>query len=305
MKKLEELKDKLNINNKMRLVVVAAEEENVLIAVDDAYKNGIIIPILIGDEEAIKELAKKNDIDISNYTLISSNSFEESARIAVKLVSENKADFLIKGLLDTSILLKQVLNKEYGLTTNKLLSHVMVYEVPTYKKLIFLTDGGMVTYPDVNQKKDIILNATTVCKSLGYEEIKVACLAAKEKVNPKMPATVDAGELKEMYLNKKFDDGIIIEGPISLDLAISKESAIIKRYESPVTGDADILLVPNIEMGNGIGKAITFFAKGLSAGVIMGAKKPIVLVSRSDSYEAKYYSILLGAIISQSKINNG
>lgn len=299
MKKLEELRSLLDVNSKMKLAVVSAEEENVLIAVDDAFKNDIIIPVLIGDGIKINEYAKKLCIDITEYQIIATNSFEESAQIAVKMVNEGSADFLIKGLLDTSILLKQVLNKEYGLATGKQLSHVMIYEVPNYKKLLFLTDGGMVTYPDIKVKKDIILNSVEVTKALGYKETKVACLAAKEKVNPKMIATVDAKQLKDMYLNGEFEDGVIVEGPISLDLAISKESAVIKKYESLVAGDSDVLLVPNIEMGNGIGKSITLFANGINAGVIMGATSPIVLVSRSDSYESKYYSILLGAVISQ------
>ena len=299
MKKLEELNSLLDVKSKMKLAVVSAEEENVLMAVDDAFKNDIIIPILIGDVVKINEYANKLGIDISKYKIIAANNFEESAQIAVKMVSEGSADFLLKGLLDTSILLKQVLNKEYGLTTGKQLSHVMIFEIPNHKKLLFLTDGGMVTYPDLKVKKDLILNSVEVTKALGYKETKIACLAAKEKVNTKMIATVDANQLKEMYLNGEFEEGVIVEGPISLDLAISEESAIIKKYESLVAGDADVLLVPNIEMGNGIGKAITLFANGLNAGVIMGATSPIVLVSRSDSYESKYYSILLGAVISQ------
>jgi len=299
LRKLEELKKLLSTSKKMRLAVVSAEEENVLIAVDDAFNNGLIEPILIGDVDKISAYASKLLIDISKYQIVEASSFEESAKIAVVMVNEGKADFLIKGLLDTSILLKQVLNKEYGLVSGKQLSHVMIYETPNYNKLIFLTDGGMVTYPDLNQKKDLILNAVEVAKALGYDEIKVACLAAKEKVNPKMPSTVDAGQLKQMYLNNEFEKGVIVEGPISLDLAVSKESAAIKKYDSPVAGDADVFLVPNIEMGNGIGKSISLFGNGLNAGVIMGATSPIVLVSRSDSYESKYYSILLGAIISQ------
>jgi len=299
LRKLEELKKMLISNEKMKLAVVSAEEENVLIAVDDAFNNGLIEPILIGDVEKISTFASKLLIDISKYQIVPANSFEQSAKIAVTMVNEGKADFLIKGLLDTSILLKQVLNKEYGLISGKQLSHIMIYEVPSYNKLIFLTDGGMVTYPDLNQKKDLILNAVEVAKALGYEEVKVACLAAKEKVNPKMIATVEADQLKQMYLNNEFEEGVIVEGPISLDLAVSKESASIKKYDSPVAGQADVLLVPNIEMGNGIGKAISLFGNGLNAGVIMGATSPIVLVSRSDSYESKYYSILLGAIVSQ------
>lgn len=301
MKKLNELTQLLDRNRKMKLAVVAAEEENVLIAVDNAYKDGIVQPILIGNINKIKEYAVKNNIDLESYELIEADSFQESAEKAVRMVREGKADFLIKGLVDTAILLKAVLNKEYGLRTGKQLSHVMAYEIPDYHKLIFLTDGGMVTYPDLNTKADVIKNAIEVAKALKYDVVKVACLAAKEKVNPKMPATVDAGKLKEMYQNGEFGENVIVEGPMALDLAVSKEACKIKSYESPVAGEADILLVPNIEMGNGIGKSITYFGKGLSAGVVMGALAPIVLVSRADTFEAKYNSILLGSVIAANK----
>lgn len=297
MKKLEELKKLLDTSKTMKLVVVAAEEENVLIAIDNAYKNGIVQPILIGNVSKIKEYAVKNKIDLEAYELIEADSFQESAEKAVKMVREGKADFLIKGLVDTSILLKAVLNKEYGLRTGKQLSHVMAYEIPTYHKLIFLTDGGMVTYPDLDTKADLIRNAIEAAKALKYDVVKVACLAAKEKVNPKMPATVDAGKLKEMCQNGEFGEDVIVEGPMALDLAVSKEACKIKKYQSPVAGDADILMVPNIEMGNGIGKSITYFGNGASAGVVMGALAPIVLVSRADTFEAKYNSILLGSVI--------
>lgn len=300
MKKLKELKKLLNNDKKMKLAVVAAEEENILIAVDSAYKDNIIIPVLIGNVEKIREYSNKNNINLEGYELVEAESFQESAEIAVKMVREGKADFLIKGLVDTGILLKTVLNKEYGLRTGKQLSHVMIYEVPNYHKLLFLTDGGMVTYPDLNTKADIIKNAVEVANAFKYDEIKVSCLAAKEKVNPKMPATVDGAKLKEMCQDGEFGENVFVEGPIALDLAVSKESAAIKKYESPVVGDSDILLVPNIEMGNGIGKAITYFGSGISAGIIMGAAKPIVLVSRADTFESKYYSILLGSVVASS-----
>lgn len=301
--RLKDIQSLLHNEKKMRLAVVAAEEENVLIAVDDAYKNGIVLPILIGDVGAIKSIAKKSDIDISKYELISGDSLEHSAELAVKMVRAGKADFLIKGLIDTSILVKQVLNKEYGLRTGKTLSHVMVYDVPAYHKLLFLTDGGIMTYPDLEGKVNILENAVDVLKALKYDEIKVACLAAKEKLNPKMPPTVDGDAMKKMCIDGKFEKGVTVEGPISFDLAISKEASKIKKYNSPVAGDADILLVPNIEMGNGIGKTMTYFGNALSAGVIVGAKAPVVLVSRADSYESKYYSILLGALVAQNKVN--
>jgi phosphate butyryltransferase len=301
MKKLEDLKKLIDKSNKMKLVVASAEEENILIAVEKAYQDGLIVPILVGDKTKIDEYVKKNNLDFGNCEIIEVSTFEESAEKSVRMVNEGKGDFLIKGLLDTAVLLKAVLNKEWGLRTGKQLSHVMLYEIETYHKLLMLTDGGMVTYPDLDTKVQLINNAAEAAKGLRYETVKVACLAAKEKVNPKMPATVDAGFLKEMYQDGKFAKNIIVEGPMALDLAISKDAAKIKKYESPVAGDADVLLMPNIEMGNGIGKAITYFGKGIGAGVVMGAKAPIVLVSRADTFDSKYYSILFGSLIASAK----
>jgi phosphate butyryltransferase len=297
MKKLEDLKQLVDVNNKMKLVVAAAEEENVLIAVEKVYKDGLIVPVLVGDKEKIAQYVETNNLDFGDCEIIESSSFEESAEKSVRMVSQGQGDFLIKGLLDTGILLKAVLNKDWGLRTGKQLSHVMLYEIEAYHKLLMLTDGGMVTYPDLDTKVQLINNAVEAARGLKYESVKVACLAAKEKVNPKMPATVDAGFLKEMYQDGKFPGNVIVEGPMALDLAVSKEAAVIKKYESPVAGDADVLLVPNIEMGNGIGKSITYFGNGTGAGVVMGAKAPIVLVSRADSFDSKYYSILFGSLI--------
>lgn len=301
MKNLEELKMSIDKSRKMRLVVVSAEEDNVLVAVEQAYKDGFIEPILVGNKKLILEINEKNNLNFEGVTIIEADDFDEAAEISVKLVSSGKADFLIKGLLDTSIILKAVLNNEWGLKTGRQLSHVMLYEIPSYHKLLMLTDGGMVTYPDLEAKKQLIINAVEAARGLKYSQIKVACLAAKEKVNPKMQATVDAQALKDMCNEGAFGDDVIVEGPIALDLAISHEAAEIKKYESSVAGDADVLLVPNIEMGNGIGKAISYFGNGTGAGVIMGATAPIVLVSRSDTERAKYYSILFGTLIASKK----
>lgn len=298
MKKLEDLKNVINKNQKSKLIVVAAEEENVLEAVYEAFKDNLIEPILVGNKELIDEYIRKNNFKFEGVDIIPANSFEEAAEISVKMINDGRGDFLIKGLVDTSILLKAVLNKEWGLRTGKQLSHVMLYEIPTYHKLIMLTDGGMVTYPDVDTKIELIKNAYEGAKKLGYKEFKVACLAAKEKLNPKMQATVDGAEIKARQKKGEFEAGIIVEGPIALDLAVSKEAAKIKKFNSSVAGDADLLLVHNIEMGNGIGKSITYFGNGIGAGVVMGAKVPIVLVSRSDDFDAKYYSILFGSAIS-------
>jgi phosphate butyryltransferase len=300
IKKLEELL-KIKTEKKMRLVVVACHDEEVLGAVVEAEKLGIAEPILIGDKKKTDLIAKAKGIDISNYEMIDEEDLNMSAEIGVKMVSTGKANFIMKGLVDTSILLKAVLNKEWGLRTDSLLSHVMIYDIPSYSKLIYLTDGGMNLQPALEDKVKIIENAVTVVKSLGKEEVKVACLAAKEKVDPKMTATVDADELKNKYIKGEFSKGTIVDGPMALDLAVSKSSAEIKGYKSPVAGDADVLLVPNIEMGNGIGKSITYFAGGKSAGIVMGAKAPIVLVSRADDHEAKLYSIALGSAVAAFK----
>ena len=294
---LKMLLDKAKNQKTMRLAVAASEDAEVLKAVVEAAEFGIIEPILIGDIDKTKELAKELDLNIENYEMVLAPTLELAAETAVKYVSSNKADFIMKGLIDTSILIKEVLNKDYGLRTDSLLSHVMVYEVPTYHKLIYLTDGGMNLYPDLDQKVKITKNAIKVVKALGNDIVKVAAIAAKEKVNPKMPPTVDANELKIMGENGVFEDGVIIDGPLALDLAISKEASKIKGYESQVAGDADVLLVPNIETGNGIGKSLTYFAKGESAGIIMGAKAPVVLVSRADTHESKLNSIALGSLI--------
>lgn len=298
MKDLKELIEKVKKQNTKRLAVAAPQDLEVLMAVVEAYKEGIAEPVLIGDMIKTKELAINNNLDIDKFEAVHTEDLKESAEISVKYVSEGKADFLMKGLIDTSILLKEVLNKDYGLRTDSLLSHVMVYQVPTYHKLLFLSDGGMNIYPNFEDKIKITKNCIKACLALGKDEVKVAVLAAKEKVSEKMQATVDADKLKKLCDEGEFGKGVILEGPLALDLAISEEAAKIKNFDSKVAGDADILIVPNIEMGNGIGKSLTYFANALSAGIIMGAKAPVVLVSRADSHEAKLNSIALGSLIS-------
>ena len=284
---------------RMKLVVVACQDEDVLGAVAESAQLGISEPILIGSKQETLELAEKLGIDISGFRFIEASDLEEAAEKGVRLVSSGEADFIMKGLVDTSILLKAVLNKEWGLRTESLISHVMVYEVNNYPKLLYLTDGGMNLYPDVEDKAKIIDNAGIVARAMGNKKIKVAALAAKEKVNPKMPATLDAAELEKMSKEGRFGEDVVVEGPMALDLALSKEAVEIKKFPGEVAGEADILLVPNIEMGNGIGKAITYLAGGKSAGIIMGAKVPVVLVSRADDKETKLYSIALGNMIAK------
>lgn len=300
---IKELKDILDIlkgEEKVILSVAAAEEKEVLQAVKDAVENQIIEPILVGDKDKIKLISEEIKFDLTGIKILNSNSIEESARIAVELVSTKNADFVMKGILDTSVLLKSVLNKDYGIRTDSLLSHVVAYQIENYHKLLLLTDGGMNISPNYEQKEMILKNAIQAAKALGLDTVKVACLAAKEKVDTKMQATVDADLLQKAFVNGKFGKNVIVEGPLSFDIALSKEASDIKGFKSEVSGDIDILLVPTIEVGNGIGKSFTYMADAKSAGVIMGAKAPIVLVSRADSAESKLYSIAYGALIAKN-----
>ena len=219
---------------------------------------------------------------------------KDAAEFAVKLVKEGKADFLMKGKLDTAVILKAVVNKEHGLGQGRTMSHFTMFEVPTYHKILVPVDGGMVTYPTLEQKKDIIDNTVETLISMGYDCPKVGVLACVEKLNPKMPETVEAIELKEM--NKRGEiKNCIVEGPISYDCAVSKEIADFKGFESPVAGDADILIAPNIHAGNIMGKMLAVTCKARMAGMIVGAKCPIVLTSRGSSADEKYMSIVVSA----------
>lgn len=300
IKNFEELIEIAKLQPKMKLSVAVAQDDEVLIAIEAARKLGIVDAILVGDAEKIRDIAKVADIDISQYEIIDCKNLIEAARTAVTLVSQGKADFLMKGLIGTADILKAVLDKEIGLRGGGLLSHVMAYSIPTYHKMLFLTDGGMVTYPDLKQKVQLVNNAVKVVKALGISPINVVPLCAVEVINQDMQATLDAAALAKMNQRGQIKD-CVIDGPLALDGAISKEAAKHKGINSPVAGEADILLVPNIESGNLLGKSMTYFANGKSAGVIMGAKCPIVLVSRADSHETKLNSIALGCVVANLK----
>lgn len=293
--------DVLKDMDKVVLSVAAAHDEEVLLAIKSATEMNIITPILVGQEDKIRKISDEINFDLNGIKIIDKETIEECAEVAVKLVSSKEADFVMKGLLDTSVILKAVLNKEWGLRTDSLLSHVMVYEADFYPKLLVTTDGGMNIAPNYEQKVKILKNAIKATEPLGLETIKVCALAAKEKVNPKMQATVDAKELEDACKNGEFGENVIVEGPLAFDLAVSKEACEVKGFKTEVGGDVDIILMPTIEVGNGIGKAFTYAAGAKSAGIIMGAKAPIVLVSRSDTHESKLYSIAYGAIVAAHK----
>lgn len=280
--------------------VACCQDEEVLIAVENGRKEHIVNAILIGDIDKTKKIAKNLNINLDNYELIDIKDMSEACLKAVELVSSGKADMVMKGLVDTSIILKAVLNKEVGLITGNILSHVAVFDIEGYDRLFFITDAAMNLAPDVNGKKQIIENACSVARALDIEEPKVALICAKEKVNPKMKDTVEAKELEDMYLRGEIKN-CIVGGPFALDNAISEEAARHKGMNHPVAGKADILVVPDIEAGNVLYKSITYFAKCENAGLIVGAKAPIILTSRADSDKTKLNSIALGVLASTKK----
>jgi len=294
-KNFKELIDKLqNEKTKKRVVVVAAQDEHTLEAVFRAKKDGIVDPILIGDRVKIKEILELLNESIDEELIINVDSEVGAAIKAVELIHENKADFIMKGKIQTSDLLKAVVNKEKGLRTGNVMSHFVIFEIPSYHKLLAVTDGGMMMYPNVDEKRQILVNAVNTLIAMGYDNPKVAVLAAVENVNPKMLESIDADILKKMNQNGEIKD-CIVEGPISYDLAMSCESAKLKGYHSPVTGECDILIVPNITAGNILGKALIYSAGAKMAGFIVGAKVPIVLTSRGASAQEKYLSLVLSA----------
>ena len=298
IKSFEQLiKNVQNFDGIKKVAVVAAHDSHTIEAVFQAVDNNIIDPILIGKKELIEDIISELGRKIDKVEIIDCPDDKEAALKAVTLARDDEIQLIMKGKIQTADLLKAVVNKDKGLRTGSIMSHFVIIEAPGYHKLLVTTDGGMIMYPDLEQKKKIIENAVGVLHSLGYESPKVAVLAAVEKVNPKMPESVEAGQLKEMYLSGEIN-GCIVEGPISYDLAMSKTSADIKGYTSPVAGDADVLIVPNITAGNILGKCLVFTAGAKMAGFIVGAKVPIVLTSRGATTEEKYLSLVLSAAAS-------
>ncbi len=274
------------------LAVAVAQDAEVLLAVDGAYRLGIAGAILVGDEAEIRAIAEQQGIDLSKYAILHEPDKTEACRKAVKLVRDKEADVVMKGLVDTSIILKAVLDKEIGLRESPVLSHVALFEVPGYDRLFYLTDAAMNIAPDLETKKHILRNAVKVAHALGNENPIACALCAVEKVNPKMQATLDAAALVEANRSGEID-GCTVIGPLALDNAISQEAAHHKGITDPNAGKADILLVPAIEVGNVFYKSMVFMARAKNAGMIVGAKAPIVLTSRADSDETKLNSIAL------------
>lgn len=278
-----------------KIAVAAAHDDAVIQAVCEARRQGIAQSVLVGDEAKIRAMLAELGEDAANYEIVAATDDVDCAEKAVACVVEGRAGFLMKGLLGTATLMRAVLNKEHGLRTGRLISHVMLYE-PCGHKMMALTDGGMNTFPDLEKKAGILENAAIVMKALGYESINTACICGAEVVDPKIPSMVDAQALTEMT-ERWAPYNMNVYGPVGLDLAVSKDACHHKHYTAVGGGEADILLVPTYEVGNGIGKTMSLFGAAKNAGIIVGAKVPIVLVSRSDSAETKLASIALGAVV--------
>jgi phosphate butyryltransferase len=294
LKSMSDLKGIVAGRPAKKLVLAAAQDQHSLSAVVRAWQDNIIEPILIGDKEGIQNICYENGYNFAGMRTIHEPDTEMSVEMAVKMLSSKQADILMKGKVGTSVLLKCVLNKEWGLRTGNLLSHIALFEVETYHKLIFVTDVAMNIAPNLKDKIAIVNNSVSFLNRLGYVMPKVAVLGAVEMVNENMEATLDAALLSKMNQRDQIRN-CIIDGPLAFDNAVSLESAKHKGIKSEVAGDTDLLLMPDIEVGNVLYKSLVFFAKAKVASIILGAQVPIVLTSRSDSEQAKYDSILLSA----------
>lgn len=296
IKSFQEVLERVKNNEMKRIAVAAAQDEPVLEAIRDAKTHGLADAVLVGDKERIEAIAEKIGFDLTGIEVIHEPDASKAALKAVELVSSGKADMLMKGLLETSTILKAVLNKEIGLRTGRLMSHVAVFEIPSYDRLIFVTDAAFNMYPDLKAKIDILNNSVSVAKAVGIETPKVAPICAVEVVNPDMQATVDAAILTQMN-NRGQIKGCIVDGPLATDNALSEEAAMHKKISGPVAGKADILLLPNIEAANVMYKTLTYTTNSKNGGILVGTSAPVVLTSRADSPETKMHSIALAALV--------
>jgi len=298
LKSLADLKTIVAGGPKKKVIVAAAQDQNSMGAVVRAWKDNVIEPILVGDKESILNICAANNYDITGVRIIHEPDTDMAVEMSVKMVNNKQGDVLMKGKVGTSSLLKCVLNREWGLRTGNLLSHFALFEVETYPKVIAVTDVAMNIAPNLQDKIAIINNSVGCLIKLGYQMPKVAVLGAVEMVNENMKATLDAALLSKMNQRDQIKN-CIIDGPLAFDNAVSLESAKHKGIRSEVAGDTDLLLMPDIEVGNVLYKSLVFFARAKVAAIILGAKVPIVLTSRSDSEQAKYDSLLLSAAASK------
>ncbi|AEB12222.1 bifunctional enoyl-CoA hydratase/phosphate acetyltransferase [Marinithermus hydrothermalis] len=281
-----------------RVAVAAAEEAHVIEAVNEARIEGLVHPILFGNPDRIRRVAAELGVRVQNLEIRPAKNPVEAAALATQAVSRGEADILMKGLVHSSDFLRAALNKEWGLRTGRLLSHVFVYEAKGYDRLLFMSDGAMNINPDLRTKIQIVENAVTLAHVLGIRTPRVALLAAVEVVNPEMETAVEDAIIAKMADRGQIK-GAIIDGPLALDNAVSEEAARIKGIHSPVAGKADILIVDNIDVGNVFYKSLVYFGRIRGGGMIMGAKAPLVLTSRADPEEIKFLSLALSVVAAE------
>ncbi len=279
----------------MKVAVAGAQEDTVLLALNSAQEGGLIEPILFGDKKEIERLAAQTGYSLDNISVTDVSDPDLCALEAVKCVSSGNADILMKGLLQTGTIMKAVFNKEMGLRTNKLISHLFMIKLPDYPKFLSLTDGGINVAPELPDQLKILENAIDFYHLMGFELPKIAVLAPVETVSDKIPSTMNAAILAKMNDRGQIP-GALIDGPLAFDNAISPESVREKKIVSKVAGDADVLFVNDIDMGNGLFKGLIYFGHGVPAAVMLGTKRPVIVTSRADSAECKFLSIALNVL---------
>jgi phosphate butyryltransferase len=293
----DQILDKVRENPVKRKVAVAgAADRHVLEAVMEARRMGIVNPVLIGKPSEIENLLVEIGGSGSEYEVVEADSPEECGKAAVELIKAHKADFIMKGMIETKDVLKPLVNKENGLHLGRTMTHVALDEIPGMSRLTALTDGGMIPYPTLEEKKDIIINAVEMLRSLGYKRPSVAVLCAVEKVNPKMVETTDAEALVSMNRRGLIPDCDVV-GPISYDIAMSALIAEEKNYSCPYCGQVDVLLAPSMVAGNLLNKSLTVSGGARMAGVVIGAKVPVVVTSRGSTSAEKFFSLALASLI--------
>ena len=279
-------------------------DESSLTGAMDAAKLGLIIPILVGPQERIQGVAKAANLDLTGVTIVDAPYSEASAERAVELVREGKAEALMKGSLHTDELMAEVVKRDTGLRTKRRVSHCFVMDVPSHEETLIVTDAAVNIAPTLEEKVDIIQNAIDLAHALQFPEVRVAILSAMETVNPKVPSTIEAAALCKMADRGQIT-GAILDGPLALDNAISLESVKIKQIQSPVAGRANVLVVPDLEAGNMLAKSLSFLASADAAGIVLGARVPIILTSRADSLETRLASCAVADLVAQARREKG
>ena len=278
------------------VAIAAAQEEEVLVAAAQAQSRGIIGAVLVGDETAIRELADHAGVDLQAMRIVDEPDPMQSATRTMQIVAQGEAKVAIKGQLPTSLFLHAALDRNAGLRTDRLISHVGIFEIPGFERLLFITDGGVVLYPTTEQKIEIVSNGIIVARSLGIQQPKVALLASSDQVQPELPVTLEIAGIVAMK-RRWASEGALVDGPFLLDTAVSPQVAEQRGRGGPVAGHADVLVAPDVESGNIMAKGVTYFAGGQMAGLVVGARAPLVVGSRADPPQTRLVCIAAGALV--------